>query len=439
MSTLVGPDLHEAPTGPHELPPSVVGVSLLAAVQAAAASLVLVLVPVVGTWTASTGGASDWPGVVRLGLDLWVLAQHGGIVVSDGHVGLVPLGLSAVPLAACWFAGRRLARALDPRAERIAAGATRAVPSFPPLRALVVFAAGYALLAGVAAVAGATPSAQPILGQAFVGAGTVAGVAGCLGAAAYRFGSAWAGVRAVARLLPPSVRLWLRPAAAALVLHLAASLAVVLALLVMHGDQVSGLQRALQPDAAGGFVLVLAQVTLLPDVVLWAAAVLAGPGFAIGAGTSVTTAGAVLGPLPALPLLGALPGPGAFPASAGLLLSVPVLAGLVSGMLLLRAGDAAWWRLLIDVAGIAAVVGVALTGLAWLSGGPAGPGRLAVTGPVAWQVGAAGALQVAAGTLLAVLVGRGLPFAGRWALDRWRADRGTGGDWVWDDDEDDDA
>jgi hypothetical protein len=437
MSTLVGPGVREAPTGPYDVPPSVVGSSLLAALQAAAASLVVILVPVVGTWISSADGTAAWTDVVRLALDLWVLAQHGGIVVSSGHIGLVPLGLSVVPLSACWFSGRRLARALDPRAERIAAGATRAARSFPPLRALVVFAAAYALLVGAAAVAGTMPSAQPIPGQAFLGAGTVAAVAGCLGAAAYRFGSPLGGVRAFARLLPPSARIWLRPAAAALTVHLVASFVLVLALLAVHRGQVLGLHRALQPDATGGIVLVVAQLALLPNLVLWASAVLAGPGFAIGAGTSVTTSGVVLGPLPALPVLGVLPSPGPLPISAVALLGVPVLAGLVAGARLLRAGEAAWWRLLLDVLGIAAVVGAVFTGLAWLSGGPAGPGRLAVTGPVAWQAGTALAAEVGAGALLAVVVGRGLPFAGWWALDRWRGGDGPRGDWVWDDPDDD--
>lgn len=437
MSTLVGPGVHEAPAGPYDVPPSVVGSSLLAAVQAAAASLVVILVPVVGTWITTAEGTAAWTDVIRLALDLWVLAQHGGIVVTGGHVGLVPLGLSTAPLAACWFSGRRLARVLDPRGERIAAGASRAAPSFPPLHALIVFAAAYALLAGVAAVAGAMSSARPIPGQAFVGAGAVATVAGSLGAAAYRFGSALGGVRAFARLLPPWVRIWLRPAAAALALHLVASLVLVVALLAVHGNQVSGLHRALRPDATGGVVLIVAQLALLPNLVLWASTVLAGPGFAIGAGTSVTTSGVVLGPLPALPVLGALPGPGPLPPSAAALLGVPVLAGLAAGVLLLRAGEAAWWRLLLDVLGIAAVVGAVFTGLAWLSGGPAGPGRLAVTGPVAWQAGTALAAEVGAGALLALVVGRGIPFAGRRALDRWQGADGPRGGWVWDDDRDD--
>jgi hypothetical protein len=58
--------------------------------------------------------------------------QHGGLAVDGGHVGLVPLGLTIAPLAACWLGGRRLSRMLDPRAEAIAAGATRAAPAWPP-------------------------------------------------------------------------------------------------------------------------------------------------------------------------------------------------------------------------------------------------------------------------------------------------------------------
>lgn len=441
MSTLIGTGVRKPPTGPYEAPPSMVWSSLLAAVQAASASLVVVLVPVVATWTVTGGGSAAWVDVVRLALDLWVLAQHGGIVVTGGHVGLVPLGLSLAPLAASWYSGRRLARTLDPRAERIAAGVSRAKPAFPPLRALVVFASGYALIAGLAAVVGGMPEARPIPGQAFVGAGTVAGVAGCLGATAYRFGSARAGLRAlVGRLLPGWVLDWLRPAAAALALHLAVSFVLLVSLLIVHRDQVVGLHRALRPDLTGGAVLMVAQLALLPNLVLWVASVVAGPGFSIGAGTSVTVSGTVLGPLPALPVLGALPGPGPLPAAAGALLCLPVLAGVVSGLMLLRTGEVPWWRLLVDVLGIAAVVGTVFTVLTWLSGGPAGPGLLAVTGPVAWQAGLWLAGEVGGGVLVAVLAGRGAPPAGRWALELLRRDRRVwrgrvrDDDWVWDDD-----
>jgi hypothetical protein len=441
MSSLLDSDVTRHPAGPHEVPPALVTSSLLAALQAVAASLVVVMVPVVGTWIATANGTAAWTDVVRLGLDLWVLAQHGGIVVIGGHVGLVPLGLSAAPLTACWFSGRRLARALDPRAERIAAGATRAAPSFPPLRALIIFASAYALLTGLAAVLAAMTQARAIPGQAFVGAGTIAAVAGGLGAAAYRFGTARAGLRAVLRLLPGWVRDWLRPAAAALGIQLGAACVLFVGVLIAHRDEVLTLHKALQPDLAGGMVLVLAQLLLVPNLILWTASAIVGPGFAIGAGTSVTTSSVVLGPLPALPVLGALPAPGPMPVAAGALLCVPVVAGVIVGGMLLRERDVAWWRVPADAIGVALLTGAVFTGLAWLSGGPAGPGRLAVTGPVAWQAGAAFATEVGIGALGAVLVLRGLPAVGRRALARWRGgDFSPGGDWsrdwVWDDPDD---
>jgi hypothetical protein len=45
------------------------------------------------------------------------------------------------------------------------------------------------------------------------------------------------------------------------------------------------------------------------------------------------------------------------------------------------------------VGGLAAV---AVAGLAWLSAGPAGPGRMATTGPDWWSVGPVAGLEVAA-------------------------------------------
>ena len=48
------------------------------------------------------------------------------------------------------------------------------------------------------------------------------------------------------------------------------------------------------------------------------------------------------------------------------------------------------------------LAGAALAALAWLSGGPAGPGLLAVTGPAALLTGAAFALEAGAGAALVV-------------------------------------
>src|SRR5438876_843603 len=101
-----------APSGRGWTPPSSIAAGALAAAQAALVSLVAVLAPAVGAWVAAGAAGVSWSAVLRVGAQAWLLAQHTGIAVPAGHVGLVPLGLSAVPLAACWFAARRMARGL---------------------------------------------------------------------------------------------------------------------------------------------------------------------------------------------------------------------------------------------------------------------------------------------------------------------------------------
>src|SRR5699024_9944393 len=95
------------------------------------------------------------------------------------------------------------------------------------------------------------------------------------------------------------------------------------------GDVVAGLGV----DTFGGLLLAVAQLAVAPNLVVWALAWLAGPGFAVGSGTLYSPAEVVSGPLPALPLLGALP---TADGSGGLLRWAPVVV-VVAGMV------AGWW------------------------------------------------------------------------------------------------
>jgi hypothetical protein len=381
------------------------------ACQAAAASLVAVLAPVVLAWVVDSDGKGTWLQAVRLSLGVWLLAQHGGLAVDGGHVGIVPLGLTIAPLAACWMGGRRLARTLDPRADAIAAGATRAAPSWPPAVALASFAGTYCLVVAAAVLIADMPGAHPIGLQAVLGGAVVASVCGTLGAAAYRHGGLTRGLLRAVHTLPAPVVGWVGPAVAAVAVQVAAAAVLVVAMLGLGRGHVLELHRALDPGVAGGAVLTLGQVLLLPNVVLWAAAALAGPGFAVGSTTSVTLWSSSLGPLPALPALGALPAPGALPRLALALLAVPVLAGVLAGVLLRRIKRSpeqgrwtGWHRAAADVAGIGGLAGAAMALLAWVSGGPAGPGLLAVTGPQPLLTGLAFGAEVAAGVALVLAV-----------------------------------
>jgi hypothetical protein len=389
----------------------------IAAVQAAAGSLVIVLVPVVATWVVTAGGTTSWLSVVRLAFSFWLLAQHAALLVDGGQVGIVPLGLAVVPAVSCWFAGRRLGRTLDPRAEKIAAGATRSRPSAPPRTALATMALTYGGLGAGIGLLARMDGVAPVLWQSAVGPAVVALVFGTLGAAAYRFGGAEerfggavAGLTGLADRLPAVVYRWLVPAVAAVGVVAAAAAVTVAVLLVLGASRVMALEHALGGGVLGGVVIALAQLALLPNLVVWAGSALAGPGFSVGAGTSVTPVASTLGPLPAVPALAALPAPGELPTPVLLVLAVPVLAGVVGAQLYLRRWpDEGRLALLRDVAGFCVSAGLLVLALAWLSGGAAGPGRLSATGPDPVLTASVFAAEVFAGAVLTVLVRRGAP------------------------------
>jgi hypothetical protein len=403
-----------------DVPPSALGAPVQAALRAAAGGLVPVAVPVVIAWVLGAGGEATWAQTVRFCLGLWLLAQHAGLAVADGHVGLVPLGLALVPLTSSWFAGRRLARTMDPRADRIAAGATRAVPKALSWRVLAVFVGAYGLVAALASIASGMDGMRPVSAQAVVGALVVATCGGGLGAAGYRYGGVRAAVRGLIERLPLALQSAVRPALAAQAVQVAAGALIVGALLVVHFSGVTALYGALGADLSGTVVLTLGQVMLLPNLSLWTCAVMAGPGFSVGTGTSVTVVTSHLGPLPAIPVLAALPAPGGLPGWAPVLLAVPVLAGVVAGIVVIRwAPDAGTLPRLRHVGGAGVLSGVLSGALAWLSGGPAGPGRLAEVGPDPALTGLAAGLEVLVGATVAVLAATWAPVLAARARRVW--------------------
>jgi hypothetical protein len=411
MSTLLDRSarLPAPAAGPGDAAPSsVVVAGLLAAAQAVAASLVVVLVPTVLAWATASYSRAPWEQAVRFGVDAWLLAHHTGIAVPGGHVGLAPLGLLAVPLVACWFAGIRLARAVDPHADAIRDGVGRARPAWPPQRALVALIGGYAGLVTLLAVLITGPGARPLVVQAFAGSALICAPAAACGAGAWVAGGVRPGAVHALRLLrlPVEVTRCLLPAGVAVGVHLAGALLLLLTSFVTGWSQILRLHQALEPGLAGGAVLLVAELTAVPTLVVWAGSFTAGPGFAAGTGTSVTPHGADLGALPAVPLLGALPGPGPQPAAMWLVVALPVAAGAVAGWWILRRRPEAPWRPVLADAGLTALLaGAGWAVLGWLSSGPAGPGRLATFGPVGWLVGGAVLVEVAVGGLLTIGLG----------------------------------
>jgi len=382
------------------LPPWLVGV--LGGGQAVVGSLLCILVPVIAVWMGSAATAAHWTEAVRVGTSIWLLTHHAAIDVGSFGFSLVPLGLTVIQVLWCWSSGRRVGVAL----HGIPAPARRR----QGIAAWIGFVVSYVLIAAALGLLTSSEAAQPVSAQAMVGALLIAGVVSAIAMLRTAAPAAATGIGA-GRILADTLRLPVparRVAAAATVAvacWITVSALLTIVAILLGADRIGGLHEALHPGPVGVIGLVLAQLVYLPTAVVWSGAWLAGPGFAVGTGTSVAPAASVLGPLPAFPLLGALPEPGTTPGWLAAAMAVPVLAGIVAGAHLHRSGRATPRVVQIPLAlAVGAVAGLAAMLLAWFASGAAGPGRMADIGPNPWLVGAAIAGEVAAGCLIAVLL-----------------------------------
>jgi hypothetical protein len=119
-----------------------------------------------------------------------------------------------------------------------------------------------------------------------------------------------------------------------------------------------------------------------------------------------------IGPVLPLPVLAAVP-MRPLPAWSGVLLAVPLAAGMIAGWLLrrrqVRSGAEPGWLASLAPAALAGPVAGALIGLAAVaSRGPIGSGRLAEVGPAAWPLAGIAAAVTAAGATVAVAALRAL-------------------------------
>lgn len=396
MPTATRPASRRAPARPVRRGPARGAVALSvtrAGTRAFATGLLLVELVAVFAWTTDGRSGAGSGDALRSGALAWLVSHGATVAVAGGRFGLAPLTLTLLLGWLAVRAGGAVVRDLEPRPLGLAAALGAAVG--------VPYAVLAALLTGLARSAAARPSPW----RAFVLAGLVAAVAGAAGAVRAR------GWRDYADLLPDRARDVGTGALAALGALAAGGALGMAAALLLHLDRAAGLMAALRPGLFGVVLLTLLCVAYVPNAVVWCVAYAAGTGFAAGAATSVAPHGVTLGPLPAFPLLAVLPGSGAAPKASLLLLAVPVAAGVVAGLTVVRrmpeasAARAAGWAAL---TGPVAAVGVVVACL--LASGPAGPGRLGQTGPNPWLTALAVAEWVAlvAATTAALTRRRGL-------------------------------
>ena len=162
---------------------------------------------------------------------------------------------------------------------------------------------------------------------------------------------------------------------------------------------------ALGADPVGLVTLSLGQLMVLPNVALWAASWMAGPGFGLGEGTAITWTHSNPGLLPLVPGLGAVPAPGPFPAGLWLSALVPVAAGALAGWLALGVVTRlSSLRAKAETAGWACLVAALVLTLATAAaGGSLGAARLSGLGAPPLAFGAAVLGELLSGA--AVVVG----------------------------------
>jgi hypothetical protein len=388
------------PTEPPLEPPaerarSLVLTGISSALGAALLGLVTIELVVVVLWGTDVHSTASSESVLRFGAALWLLAHHVPLAVqtpvpSDpaGTVGLVPLGLTVLPALLVARAGTAVARLRTGRWEGDQPvggylgelGAVTAAVALP-----------YALLTGLVSGPAAVPSLRPAPAAAVLGGLVLAAVAA--GAGALRV----TGVAPLTTALPQRVRAVLAAGLAGAATLLGVGAVVAAVSLAVHYRTAVELTHAVRPGIVGGAGLLLLGVVLVPNAAVWAAAYCLGPGFALGVDSAVGPLVTDLGPVPALPLLAALPaGPTPPPAVAALAV-LPLAAGVAAGRVLIRRCPGRGpGRLAALGIGLAAgpVAGVVAGLAALLSGGPAGPGRLATIGPSGWQVALAATAAV---------------------------------------------
>lgn len=207
--------------------------------------------------------------------------------------------------------------------------------------------------------------------------------------------------------------------AAAVVAVVAVAAASVSLLLVFSFAQVISIFEALQPGVLGLIALTVAQLALLPTIIVWAATWIVGPGFSLGAGALVSPLGTNLQIVPALPILGVVPTDP--PAFAVAVIVIPVIAAFVMGVAVgprVMGSERLWHNVtetdilsqpltkVLATAMVAGLVGAGLGGLlASLTSGSAGPGRFWLVGPDPASVMIWWGLEIGLGVLLGALAG----------------------------------
>jgi hypothetical protein len=374
----------------------------MAGFLAAVASWLVVALPSLLVWAATAQTSVSWGEALGVASAGWYLGHGTPIVVDEVPISVAPLGLWLLALVVTTRSARRL---LD-RTERAAPGTTWRRQLLR--RLLPGFVLGYASAAAVAFLFTLACVARPV------------GVGSVLVLLVPLFSLAWTVLRRhvrgdeVGRLgewvdrLPRWLIRGLRPGIAGVGVLLLLGVVLVAIQVVARWSTVTGLYTATAAGFVGASALTAAELVLLPNLAVWALSWLAGPGFQLAAGSSITLSGSHPGLLPMIPVLGAIPGEGTWPRGLLFLLAAPVLVGVGIGWGACRslARLSSWRTKAATALAGASTTAAGATVLAALGSGSAGVDRLRDVGTHPLLLGLALLGELVLGALVYVLVGQ---------------------------------
>lgn len=374
--------------------------------SAALVSMLIVASPALLAWVAAPESTGDWPGALSFGSCIWLLANGAQLSSGPAAISLTPWLLTAIPLVIATTAARRILMQLDdgrPRRFQGWGGLRRDVAD-----AGLPFVGSYAAVGLVVALVTAgdplhASALESVLDTALVGAvsmllalarefrGQISSVAPDLAAT-------------VKARLPIHLRRAIRPGLWGASAILAAGLALTVFMVGIHLGRIGRLYDLLGADPVGMSMLSLGQLMVLPNVALWAASWMAGPGFGFGEGTAITWSQSNPGILPLIPGLGAVPDPGPLPAGLWLSVLVPVAAGALVGLRSLRVLSRLSSLQVKATGAVAACVfsALLLTVASFLAGGSLGAVRLSEVGAPSLMFGAVVLAEMLVGALVVV-------------------------------------
>ncbi len=389
-------------------------VLLLAAVDAAVAvavGLAALLAPLTLFWVLALGAGADWGVLWPTTVSLWQFGHGVPLEITIPDEVLVAMAISpdaaqftlslaptAFLLFTVIFAARSGARSAKAGAWLL--GILTGTATMTALAWLLTLTGGLELSRVQAAQAIAFPALAYLIG---VTCGALAG--------AWRHGDD--GIVDRVRAALERSKPWgavpahtIRGGAMVVVALTALGAAAFTLAIAMNAGGIVALFEILRVDGLGAAAITLGQLAYVPTFVVWSIAWLAGPGFAVGAGTAVSPAGTELGVVPAIPVLAALPeGTSMW---ALIVILAPVAAGAFAGWairsrLVWSGGDLPLLpraAIALGIAGLAAAFGALA---AVLASGSVGPGRMGVTGPEPGTLALALGLEVFVGAAILLL------------------------------------